>query len=99
LRGVAIEGRVVTPEGRGVAAEIIATGAEGGGNEGEADADGRFRLPGLAPGKYDVVASAPGWAYAEAQVEVAADRETTRIDLALGAGGALAGRVTALDGR
>ncbi|RMH01690.1 MAG: carboxypeptidase regulatory-like domain-containing protein [Planctomycetota bacterium] len=70
--------------------------AAGGGGlraEAESGSDGRFRLTGLAPGRYRLGAAAPGLVAAERVVEVAAEPREQTVDLRLGRGGTVTGRV------
>jgi outer membrane receptor protein involved in Fe transport len=61
--GAAIRGRVVDPQGQGVAAHVVATDAARGlTRDTQADADGRFVVAGLVPGEVVVTVDAPGFA-------------------------------------
>jgi protocatechuate 3,4-dioxygenase beta subunit len=55
----------------------------------ETDADGAFRLGGLAPGRYDLTAEAAGFASASATVDAGGEP----VELVLEPGGVIAGRV------
>jgi hypothetical protein len=71
------------------------------------DAEGTFRLAGLAPDRYEVRASAPGYVapregpYGNAAKVIAlGDGETVDgVEIALARGGVITGRVTNVDGR
>lgn len=56
-----LSGRVVDPDGRAVAnAELIVSGSSATPLRARATADGRFELANLGPGRYRIVATAPG---------------------------------------
>src|SRR5262245_58211890 len=62
------------------------------GADAESDAEGRFVFRGIAPGEWALAAVADGLGYAKRRVDAVA-REVVRVDLVLGPGGAIAGRV------
>ena len=60
-QAAALTGRVVDPDGRSVAnAEIFVSGATAAPLRARADAGGKFTVTNLEPGRYAVVATAPG---------------------------------------
>jgi protocatechuate 3,4-dioxygenase beta subunit len=64
------------------------------------DAEGRFVLSRVSPGKADLQASAPGYRSREvSQVQVPEDRETEPVEIVLEAGTSLEGRVLDSEGR
>jgi protocatechuate 3,4-dioxygenase beta subunit len=68
-RGPTIRGSVIDPDGAPLAgARVVAKAEHGLGQDVETDGDGRFRLPGLQTGDYEVVATHPRWGYAVAHV-------------------------------
>jgi large repetitive protein len=65
--------------------------------ETRADSEGRYRLQGLAPGRYSVAAEHPDWQRTARDLEVRDDE--TRLDLRLGEGVEVAGRAIDAAGR
>lgn len=96
-----IGGRVVDSNGLGLAGASVAAQRVGGGFRAQrtatTDAQGLFRLRGLSQGQYEVTASHRGFASAKlpAPVEVGA-APVEGLELRLGAGGTIVGRVTGL---
>lgn len=87
-------GRVVDRDRGGpVAGAMVDAWLEGWGEAAATDAEGRFRIETVPPGMVTVQAWAQGYAELRRGVEVAAGRETA-VELALGAGLSIAGRVT-----
>lgn len=84
----AVRGRVVDPQGHGVAAHVVATDADRGlTRETQADADGRFALAGLVPGEVVVIVNAPGfaeWRTSPIHLEVG---QVAEVDATLGVAG------------
>ena len=58
------------------------------------DADGRFTLSGVAPGLFDVVAEGRGYVPHQQRVSVLDRERVTGLEMGLGAGGTVSGRVT-----
>ena len=58
------------------------------------DADGRFTLSGVAPGLFDVVAEGRGYVPHQQRVSVLEQERVTGLEMGLGAGGTVSGRVT-----
>lgn len=91
--GLAIRGRVRDREGRGVEAAAVRATAQGPGaaeqGETESGAAGRFEIGGLLPGRYEVTASATGYATGRAVAEAGGEG----VDVVLDEGGTLTGRV------
>ncbi|HEX6189631.1 MAG TPA: hypothetical protein VFZ40_16245 [Pyrinomonadaceae bacterium] len=74
----------------------------------KSDADGRYRLTGLAPGQYQITAIAPaltpaddvpGSFYRSKTVILASGEEADDVDIKLRPGGVITGRVTDADGK
>ena len=60
-QAAALTGRVVDPDGRSVAnAEVFVSGSTAAPLRARTDADGKFELANLEPGRYTIVATAPG---------------------------------------
>jgi vitamin B12 transporter len=77
-----INGRVVDPDGRPVAhADVIISGSTAAPLRARTDSDGKFDVPGLAAGRYTIVATAPGL-ISDAQAIDVAEAPAT-IDIAL----------------
>jgi protocatechuate 3,4-dioxygenase beta subunit len=92
--GEALEGRVRDAEGRPLAGAFVraAPGEEGARTVlARTDAQGRFLLPGLAPGSWRVMTSLMGFAPSFTAVEFPGTRW---VDVALDAGAVIDGRVT-----
>ncbi len=91
--GLAIRGRVRDREGRGVEAAAVRATTLGPGAAGEGEAEsgaaGRFEIGGLRPGRYEVTASATGYATGRAVAEAGGEE----IEVVLDEGGTLTGRV------
>ena len=88
-----LAGRVVDADGRPIAeADILAMGGASGEST-QTDADGRFRVLGLDPGVYQVMASHPRYAAAPPRRVELADRPVTDIELRLTASPRVIGRV------
>jgi protocatechuate 3,4-dioxygenase beta subunit len=110
-RGGRIEGVVRTPEGQPIAAATVVAAAGGmmammslfgGSPSGETDAEGRYRIDGVAPGEYHLAAVAPGFAPAEAgdastKAAVPEQGGTVALDLVLAPACVISGVV--LDGQ
>jgi len=111
-KGASVSGRVLDPrrvgvpnasvswsEGPGVG-QVLAAAAigrlAGTGTAVSTDADGRFRLDGVSPGKITVAAEHPDYLDTSREVEV--DDDAT-VELTLSAGGSIAGTVVGKDGR
>jgi outer membrane cobalamin receptor len=84
-RATTIEGTVLDPSGRAVpAARVTLLAPVAPLAETRSNASGRYRFENLRPGEYRLVASAPGLASPEANVDVATDRvENLDLNLAL----------------
>ncbi len=81
-----LSGRVLDPDGRPVAgAELIISGATAAPLRARADADGQFELAGLAPGRYTVVATAPGLVSEARSLDLTTTPATIEIALRLSA--------------
>ncbi len=98
-----LRGRVVDGQGLPVAgARVTAIAREGtptGGERGRSDGDGRFELDGLAAGRFDVVATATGYADGSA-LDVDTEAEASaELAIVLGEGAQLRVRAMAPDGR
>ncbi len=107
VRGGAIAGRVVEDRtGKPIIeATVRAEPASGGGggmmrmvvidDDGSTttDAEGRFRVEGLAPGSYTLTASHPDWTEETERVEL--KEQASTVEIRLGRGGAIAGSVVA----
>lgn len=77
-----LNGRVVDPDGRAVAnAEVIVSGAIAAPLRARTGRDGAFVLPGLAAGRYTVIATAPGLISDQQAVDIG--EATTTIEVAL----------------
>jgi hypothetical protein len=61
--------------------------------------DGRFRLDGLAPGRYLLTARRPGLARAERSLVIGTGDRRVELELSLSTGGAVDGQVLGSDGR
>jgi outer membrane cobalamin receptor len=78
-----ISGRVVDPQGEPVAgATVVATGVASAPTATTSGIDGRFELIGLADGRYDVTASAPGL-LGEARGVASSSAAATSLEIAL----------------
>jgi hypothetical protein len=89
-------GRVCDAAGEGIAsAQVRLVAFRSSYNRGTTDVDGRFRLDGVRPGRYRLLARAAGFADGElpAPVDVAAGRPSFAGDLVLRASGAVRGWV------
>ena len=98
-RGRKITGRVVDPDGQPVANAEVGAFASSSGvfamiEPTTSQADGRFRLEGVAPGQYRVYADSDVGAASE-QVTVVDDADAT-VELRIEAGGTVTGRVVGL---
>lgn len=77
-----LSGRVIDPDRRAVAnAEVIVTGSTAAPLRARTDGDGQFNLASLEPGKYTVVASAPGLVSDPQSIDVTG--ATASVDIAL----------------
>jgi outer membrane cobalamin receptor len=77
-----LSGRVVDPDGRPVAnADVIVSGATAAPLRAKTGGDGRFEVPALDPGRYTVIATAPGLVSDAMAIEVTETGST--IDLAM----------------
>lgn len=82
--GAAVRGRIVTPQGAGTTARVIVTQAATGlARETQADADGNFTVPGLAPGHVSIDIVAPGFAAWRAQGVVLEVGRVAQVDVTL----------------
>jgi protocatechuate 3,4-dioxygenase beta subunit len=96
--GAAIEGRVLSPEGKPVSRAIVAVLQESANRfvftpqsrAAAPDGDGRYRIDGVPPGQHTVEARAEGYRRAVRNVEVV---RTTPVDFALERGLEVSGRV------
>jgi protocatechuate 3,4-dioxygenase beta subunit len=98
-RGAVVEGRVLAPGGMPVPEARVRSVAEGAGGavpEVRSDAQGRYRLSGLAPGPWFLEARHDDYPPAVRQVQVA--EGDNRVDLRFQAGAEVAGRVTDSEG-
>ena len=93
-RGGVVSGSVFSPSGEPVAGARVS--ARGGLHDARTDEEGRYRLAGLEPGEVTVTAWAEGFVGATATVE-AGPAETT-LDLVLGRGVRVSGRVVRAGG-
>ncbi len=100
----ALTGRVVGPRGEpaaGAQLRRIEERAMGGMSSlgtrdlAQADAEGRFRAGGLAPGPLTLQVEAPGFLVRELRVEIPEDRDAAPLEIALEAGAVIEGRVLA----
>jgi vitamin B12 transporter len=81
-----LTGRVVDPDGRPVAnAEVIVSGSTASPLHVRTNADGRFDLPGLADGRYSVIAAAPGLVSDATAIDVAGSNASLDIALKISA--------------
>ncbi len=99
IAGGQLIGRVLDPVGLPVAGvEVRVEGASGEEREVSSDAEGRFRVPELAPGRYALTAYAGGWkesdAAARAEATVGAGEEV-HVDLVFARGAEVRGRLLA----
>ncbi|HEX6162651.1 MAG TPA: TonB-dependent receptor [Vicinamibacterales bacterium] len=84
--GASLSGRVTDPDGRPVAnAEVIVSGNMPSPLRVRSNTDGRFELPGLADGRYSVIASAPGLVSTPAVFDIAGADASLDIALAISA--------------
>jgi protocatechuate 3,4-dioxygenase beta subunit len=103
-RGASIEGRVVAPDGSGAPGAQVSTPLAAallhhrrdGEIRVEADADGRYLLSGLPPGPRSITADRRGFARAVGSLDVRPG--ANHLDLQLGEGFAVTGRVFGDDG-
>ncbi len=104
-----LAGRVVDGRGAGVPGaqlyrsrmNLSVFGGRSGGHDrlGATDAEGRFRLAGLAPGYLDLQVVAEGYRTRDVEgLQVAADRDLEGVEVVLLRGATLEGRVTTGDG-
>src|SRR5215212_4832228 len=81
VEAAGLSGKIVDPDGRGVAnAEVIVSGAAAPLRT-HTDSEGRFNLPSLDAGRYSVIATAPGLVSDAQSIEVTASPAT--LDIAL----------------
>ena len=81
-----LNGRVVDPDGRAVAnAELIVSGSTAAPLRARTDADGRFDLSNLEPGRYSIVAIAPGLVSEPQSIDLTSAPVTLEIALHLSA--------------
>jgi hypothetical protein len=96
--GGAITGRVIGPDGQGVAdAEVSANRIIEGPESRRStvsDEEGNFTLTGLSPGAYVLSAQAPGYVSADLPIENAIHRIGENVIISLVKGGVITGRVT-----
>jgi len=101
-RGHELRGRVIDPQGRGIAGAYVLAAPAGAGDplnaaSAETDINGAFRMTAPADGLLDLTALAPGWAPAHrASVDSAGESD---IVLQVGRGGSLDLRVVDASGR
>lgn len=94
-RGATIAGVVVTEGGSPVAgARVYAQSATSGWNEAMSDANGNFRLEGVAEGRYSIAAQKSG--YVDGEIEDVDAMTAGNLRLVLGQGGRITGRVIGL---
>jgi outer membrane cobalamin receptor len=85
-QAAALTGHVVDPDGRSVAdAQIFVSGATAAPLRARADADGKFTLANLEPGRYTVVVTAPGLVSDTQSVDLTTTPATLDIALHLSA--------------
>ena len=106
LRGVAVSGTVLDPDGEPLAgAEVSAGGGQPwfggrGGREAETDAEGRFALVAVQPGELTLEASLDGWLDGESdELDTVDGDELEGVVIVLDRGLAIAGEVRYADGR
>ncbi len=98
----AVEGAVIRADGAAVPGAAVAVRRHGAGAvlaRATAEADGRFRLAGLAPGAWDVLVAAPGRSPARVEGVTLAPGQRFPLRVALAAPGAIEGLVTDPRGR
>ncbi len=95
--GARLVGRVTDPDGRPVRdAFVEVNGAPGpalAGARAVTDGDGHFRMPGVAPGRYSVVAQKHPFRRGVREIEIGAADSEVQVELQLGAGLAVRGSV------
>lgn len=96
LRGI-VRDSVGAPVAGARVVAIARAGTPMGGDGARSDGEGRFEVRGLAPGTYDLVASASG--FAEARALGADPAAAVDIEITLGLGGELRVQVFGADGR
>ncbi|HZF12331.1 MAG TPA: carboxypeptidase regulatory-like domain-containing protein [Thermoanaerobaculia bacterium] len=94
--GLEIAGRVVDPTGAPVSgAQVTASAGDPFPNETASGDDGSFRFGGLRGGAYRLAAQLQGFASTSQEVRLA-DASVRDVELRLGSGGAVAGRIVGL---
>ena len=85
-QAAALRGRVIDPDGRPVAsAELIISGSTAAPLRARTHADGTFELANLEPGRYTIIATAPGLVSEPQSIDVGAAPATLEIKLRLSA--------------
>ena len=98
--GVVVRGTVTDPKGAPIKDAVVIHGDDPCGHTTStfaADADGRFRLPALAPGKTSLTVIAPGWAPQLRTVDLKADLPAK--DFRMAAGKLVRLRIVDTDGK
>ena len=94
-RGATISGVVVTESGAPVAsANVYARSATSGWNEAVSNANGNFRIEGVAEGRYSIAAQKAG--YVDGEIEDVDAMTAGNLRIVLGQGGRITGRVMGL---
>ncbi len=92
--GARVVGRVVDPDGRPAREALVdVEGRAWGQRSALSDGDGRFTMPGLAPGRHTLVADKHPFRRALREVEIGAADNEVQVELQLGAGLSVRGGV------
>jgi hypothetical protein len=93
-RGGAVAGRILGLEAQDLAqVQIMATAPGRTGQAGQVDPEGRYRIEGLGPGEWNVLASLPQGTQTGSRVVLAVGQAEARLDLEFSTGFVLSGRV------
>ncbi|MCA8952820.1 MAG: carboxypeptidase regulatory-like domain-containing protein [Planctomycetes bacterium] len=98
--GVPIRGALVHKRKGPMADNPMLSMFSGGSDDARTDRDGHFRIVGMSPGKLQLVATADGYASGRSErVEIAAGATIDGVDIVLGHGGSIHGRLVTAAGQ